>query len=93
MTALVVDLGFVPVAVAAGSGAEVQRPLAPVVIGGIISISHVDLTPYPYEWIKSKAEDMKARRTATFGLTGRLLPACADRCLNETDAAPCVQRT
>jgi cobalt-zinc-cadmium resistance protein CzcA len=37
MTALVASLGFVPVAVATGTGAEVQRPLATVVIGGIIS--------------------------------------------------------
>ena len=34
MTALVASLGFVPMAIATGSGAEVQRPLATVVIGG-----------------------------------------------------------
>ena len=37
MTALVAALGFVPMALATGTGAEVQRPLATVVIGGIIS--------------------------------------------------------
>ncbi|MFT2612699.1 efflux RND transporter permease subunit, partial [Escherichia coli] len=37
MTALVVSLGFVPMALATGTGAEVQRPLATVVIGGILS--------------------------------------------------------
>jgi cobalt-zinc-cadmium resistance protein CzcA len=38
MTALVASLGFVPMAIATGAGAEVQRPpLATVVIGGIIS--------------------------------------------------------
>ena len=37
MTALVASLGFVPMALNVGTGAEVQRPLATVVIGGIIS--------------------------------------------------------
>ena len=37
MTALVASLGFVPIAIATGTGAEVQRPLATVVIGGIVS--------------------------------------------------------
>jgi len=37
MTALVASLGFVPMALATGAGAEVQRPLATVVIGGILS--------------------------------------------------------
>ena len=37
MTALVASLGFVPMALSTGTGAEVQRPLATVVIGGLIS--------------------------------------------------------
>src|SRR3546814_4721850 len=37
MTALVASLGFVPMAIASGAGAEVQKPLATVVIGGLIS--------------------------------------------------------
>lgn len=37
MTALVAALGFIPMALASGAGAEVQRPLATVVIGGILS--------------------------------------------------------
>jgi cobalt-zinc-cadmium resistance protein CzcA len=37
ITALVASLGFVPVALATGTGAEVQKPLAAVVIGGLIS--------------------------------------------------------
>ena len=36
MTALVASLGFIPMAIATGTGAEVQRPLATVVIGGIL---------------------------------------------------------
>jgi cobalt-zinc-cadmium resistance protein CzcA len=56
MTALVASLGFVPMALATGSGAEVQRPLATVVIGGIISSTFLTLVVLPvlYEWIERK---------------------------------------
>ena len=47
MTALVASLGFVPMAVATGTGAEVQRPLATVVIGGIISSTLLTLVVLP----------------------------------------------
>jgi cobalt-zinc-cadmium resistance protein CzcA len=47
MTALVASLGFVPMAVATGAGAEVQRPLATVVIGGIISSTVLTLLVLP----------------------------------------------
>jgi cobalt-zinc-cadmium resistance protein CzcA len=47
MTALVASLGFVPMAVATGAGAEVQRPLATVVIGGIISSTTLTLIVLP----------------------------------------------
>lgn len=47
MTALVASLGFVPMAIATGSGAEVQRPLATVVIGGIISSTLLTLVILP----------------------------------------------
>jgi cobalt-zinc-cadmium resistance protein CzcA len=47
MTALVASLGFVPMAVATGTGAEVQRPLATVVIGGIISSTILTLLVLP----------------------------------------------
>jgi heavy metal efflux system protein len=47
MTALVAALGFVPMAVASGRGAEVQKPLATVVIGGIISSTLLTLVVLP----------------------------------------------
>ena len=47
MTALVASLGFVPMAIATGPGAEVQRPLATVVIGGIISSTFLTLVVLP----------------------------------------------
>lgn len=53
MTALVASLGFVPMAFNTGTGAEVQRPLATVVIGGIISSTLLTLIVLPtlYQWV------------------------------------------
>jgi cobalt-zinc-cadmium resistance protein CzcA len=47
MTALVASLGFVPMAIATGTGAEVQKPLATVVIGGLISSTLLTLVVLP----------------------------------------------
>jgi cobalt-zinc-cadmium resistance protein CzcA len=47
MTALVASFGFVPMAIATGTGAEVQRPLATVVIGGILSSTILTLLVLP----------------------------------------------
>ena len=47
MTALVASLGFVPMALNVGAGSEVQRPLASVVIGGIISSTILTLIVLP----------------------------------------------
>jgi cobalt-zinc-cadmium resistance protein CzcA len=54
MTALVASLGFVPMAMARGAGAEVQRPLATVVIGGILSSTLLTLFVLPllYSWVE-----------------------------------------
>ncbi|PTV52373.1 efflux RND transporter permease subunit [Acinetobacter seifertii] len=60
MTAFVASLGFIPMALATGTGAEVQRPLATVVIGGIISstILTLVLLPVIYRWMnESKAKN------------------------------------
>nr|WP_294975188.1 CusA/CzcA family heavy metal efflux RND transporter [uncultured Pseudomonas sp.] len=59
MTALVASLGFVPMALATGTGAEVQRPLATVVIGGILSSTTLTLLVLPalYRWMHRKDED------------------------------------
>ncbi len=47
MTALVASLGFVPMAIATGTGAEVQKPLATVVIGGLVSATMLTLLVLP----------------------------------------------
>jgi heavy metal efflux system protein len=54
VTAFVASLGFVPMAIATGAGAEVQRPLATVVIGGILSSTFLTLVLLPvlYDWIE-----------------------------------------
>jgi cobalt-zinc-cadmium resistance protein CzcA len=68
MTALVAALGFVPMALAMGMGAEVQRPLATVVIGGILSSTVLTLFVLPtlYLWVTAtncNYAENKPRRT------------------------------
>jgi cobalt-zinc-cadmium resistance protein CzcA len=56
MTALVAALGFVPMALATGVGAEVQRPLATVVVGGLVSSTLLTLLILPalYPWLAGR---------------------------------------
>jgi cobalt-zinc-cadmium resistance protein CzcA len=68
MTALVASVGFVPMAVATGAGAEVQRPLATVVIGGLVSSTLLTLLVLPaiYRWFAGRVaplDDVSAART------------------------------
>ena len=58
MTALVASLGFLPMAIATGAGAEVQRPIATVVIGGIVTSTFLTLLVVPllYEWLERKTK-------------------------------------
>jgi cobalt-zinc-cadmium resistance protein CzcA len=69
MTALVAALGFVPMAVATGTGAEVQKPLATVVIGGLVSATLLTLAVLPalYARFGSTAQ---AGRTASLPISG-----------------------
>ena len=63
MTALVAGLGFVPMALNTGIGAEVQRPLATVVIGGIISATTLTLfvVPVLYFWVNKRTQQEASR--------------------------------
>ena len=56
MTALVASVGFIPMAVSTSSGAEVQRPLATVVIGGLVSATLLTLFVLPtiYLWVERR---------------------------------------
>ncbi|HKW15721.1 MAG TPA: CusA/CzcA family heavy metal efflux RND transporter [Candidatus Krumholzibacteria bacterium] len=60
MTALVASLGFVPMAIAHGTGAEVQRPLATVVIGGLISSTLLTLLVLPVLYSRFERDGKKA---------------------------------
>src|SRR6202022_1289309 len=62
MTALVASLGFIPMALATGRGAEVQRPLATVVIGGLISSTMLTLLVLPvlYSMFHRDSNDVSA---------------------------------
>lgn len=57
MAGLVAALGYVPMAIATGSGAEVQRPLATVVIGGLVTSTVLTLLVLPavYAWMQGRA--------------------------------------
>jgi cobalt-zinc-cadmium resistance protein CzcA len=61
MTALVASLGFVPMAISTGAGAEVQRPLATVVIGGLITSTALTLLVLPtlYGWLAREQNDSR----------------------------------
>jgi cobalt-zinc-cadmium resistance protein CzcA len=69
MTALVASLGFVPMALNAGIGSEVQRPLATVVIGGIVSSTLLTLVVLPalYRIVHGRAAAAPTGRTAPAG--------------------------
>ena len=56
MTALVASVGFIPMAISTSAGAEVQRPLATVVIGGLISATALTLLVLPtvYIWLEER---------------------------------------
>ena len=73
MTALVASLGFVPMAIATGTGAEVQRPLATVVIGGILSSTALTLLVLPLLYrLAYRKEDEVEMHTAPEGAAVQL---------------------
>jgi cobalt-zinc-cadmium resistance protein CzcA len=74
MTALVASLGFVPMAIATGTGAEVQRPLATVVIGGILSSTALTLLVLPllYRLAYRKDEEEEKKAVTLKGVSPQL---------------------
>ena len=75
LTALTDILGFLPMAISASAGAEVQRPLATVVIGGLITSTLLTLfiLPILYQWVE--------KRSATFKVKKKWITATAVVCL------------
>ena len=66
MTALVASVGFIPMATSTSSGAEVQRPLATVVIGGLITATFLTLLVLPtvYTWTEERMARTKSHHGA-----------------------------
>jgi heavy metal efflux system protein len=69
MTALVASLGFIPMAISHGAGAEVQRPLATVVIGGLVTSTLLTLLVLPalYQWIEQRRAASAAVKKEIYG--------------------------
>ena len=67
MTASVAVLGLVPMLISTGVGAETQRPLATVVVGGLITSTLLTLLLLPvlYEWLENRAERRAALKEAS----------------------------
>ncbi|MCR9154099.1 MAG: CusA/CzcA family heavy metal efflux RND transporter [Bacteroidetes bacterium] len=96
MTAAVASLGFLPMAISTSGGAEVQRPLATVVIGGLITATFLTLVILPilYYWIEKwserKSKRMNVSKSGAFAilfLIGLSIPAQAQRQALELDSA------
>lgn len=75
MTALVAALGFVPMALSTGVGAEVQRPLATVVIGGVISSTLLTLLVLPAIYLVFGASAAAARQEEQIGISESTIPS------------------
>ncbi|WP_426960376.1 efflux RND transporter permease subunit [Muricoccus radiodurans] len=75
MTALVASLGFVPMAIATGAGAEVQKPLATVVIGGLISATLLTLLVLPALYARFGGRQASAEASSPSPATAQPAPA------------------
>ena len=81
LTALTDILGFLPMAISSSAGAEVQRPLATVVIGGMISATLLTLFVLPilYKWVETKSSNVRFNPAlATAALVGFMVLASAE---------------
>jgi heavy metal efflux system protein len=69
MTAFVASFGFIPMAVSTSTGAEVQRPLASVVIGGLVSSTMLTLflLPVLYSWVSAGGTDKAESHSEPIG--------------------------
>ena len=77
MTATVASLGFLPMAISTSSGAEVQRPLATVVIGGLVSATLLTLLVLPalYPWFCRVRASLRGRGLIVGEIADRHAPA------------------
>ena len=70
MTALVASLGFLPMALSHGAGAEVQRPLATVVIGGLVTATALTLLVLPILYLMGEGWAERRRNTSAAVVLG-----------------------
>lgn len=89
MTATVASLGFLPMALSSGAGAEVQRPLATVVIGGLITATFLTLIVLPCLYIIFSKRNKKIMKQTVKGVAGLLLILFS---LNATAQKPVQKR-
>jgi cobalt-zinc-cadmium resistance protein CzcA len=77
MTALVASVGFIPMAISTSPGSEVQRPLATVVIGGLLTSTVLTLIVLPvvYEWLERRWPTVAARLSRRFAARTDASPA------------------
>jgi cobalt-zinc-cadmium resistance protein CzcA len=80
-TELIAAIGFIPMAISNMAGAEVQRPLATVVIGGVIIATILSrlLLPITMEYLLTKAEHIEEKRQADIEVTKTNLIALLDQ--------------
>jgi cobalt-zinc-cadmium resistance protein CzcA len=76
MTALVASVGFIPMAISTSPGSEVQRPLATVVIAGLVTSTLLTLVVLPiiYEWLEARWAVIAERRRVRAALPEDLEP-------------------
>lgn len=86
MTALVASLGFLPMALSNGDGAEVQRPLATVVIGGLVSSTLLTLVVLPALYLAVSTWSERKRKLAATPLAVILLLGLSAITAHATDA-------
>ncbi len=77
MTAAVASLGFLPMALSNGAGAEVQRPLATVVIGGLITATFLTLFVLPALYLLFNSKNKTTSKTSAAVMVGLMLLALA----------------
>jgi cobalt-zinc-cadmium resistance protein CzcA len=89
MTASVASLGFLPMALSQGSGAEVQRPLATVVIGGLLTATFLTLflLPVLYVWLETKTKSFKPNLPVASVMMGAFLVLPALHSYAQSEAA------
>jgi cobalt-zinc-cadmium resistance protein CzcA len=94
MTASVASLGFLPMALSQGSGAEVQRPLATVVIGGLITATILTLIVLPvlYAWLENRVNKRVRPAVHVICLVCLILPGALTAQLNNNLNQPTASR-